>query len=101
MASRLNLQTQLETILGNHNVYFQPPESVKLNYPCIIYSLNRIDAIHADDCVYKTDKSYTLIFVCKEPDNDIVDILANLPRCRFDRPYVTDNLYHYSYTIYY
>ena len=32
MASRLKLQTMLEEILGSRNVYFNPPESVKMKY---------------------------------------------------------------------
>ena len=38
MASRLNLQDKLEEVLGSKQVYFQPPESLKLKYPCIVYS---------------------------------------------------------------
>ena len=52
MPSRLNLQTTLETILGSRNVYFQPPESVKLKYPAIVYSRNDIMNQFADDGVY-------------------------------------------------
>ena len=33
--TRLDLQSYLKTLTAN--VYFQPPENVKLNYPCIIY----------------------------------------------------------------
>lgn len=43
MASRLNLQTFLEEILESRNVYFQPPESVKMKYPAIVYALDDIE----------------------------------------------------------
>jgi len=33
MGTRLELQNLLENILGSRNVYFQPPENLKLNYP--------------------------------------------------------------------
>ena len=42
MDSRPNLQTMLEQILGSRNVYFQPPESLKLNYPAIVYKRSNI-----------------------------------------------------------
>ena len=34
---RSELNAKFKSILGNSNVYFQPPESVKLKYDCIIY----------------------------------------------------------------
>ena len=42
MDSRPNLQAKLEEILGNKNVYFQPPESLKLNFPAIVYKRSNI-----------------------------------------------------------
>lgn len=41
--SRIDLQYLLENILGSRHVYFQPPETVKMNYPAIVYSLDGID----------------------------------------------------------
>ena len=38
MANRLDLQALLEDLLGSRNVYYQPPESVKMNYPAIVYA---------------------------------------------------------------
>ena len=49
MASRPELQTKLEELLGNRNVYYQPPESVKIEYPAIVYSKIRIDTRSADN----------------------------------------------------
>ena len=51
MASRLDLQTFLEELLESKNVYFQPPESVKMNYPAIVYALDDIDNVQADNGV--------------------------------------------------
>ena len=39
MANRLDLQALLEDLLGSRNVYYQPPESDKMNYPAIVYAL--------------------------------------------------------------
>ena len=43
MANRLDLQALLEDLLGSRNVYYQPPESVKMNYPAIVYALEDIE----------------------------------------------------------
>ena len=34
---RLELDADLRALLGSTNVYFQPPETKKLKYPCFIY----------------------------------------------------------------
>lgn len=100
MASRLELQALLKTIVPN--VYYQPPESVKLKYPCIVYSLDRINPEYADNLPYSKGKSYQLILIHSDPDNTEMDVVAELPTCRMDRPpYQSNNLYHYPFTIHY
>lgn len=101
MASRLNLQTELEKILGSRNVYFQPPASVQMKYPAIRYSLQNIENRHADNLSYKQAKAYELILIDPDPDSEYVDKILQLPYCRFDRFYPADNLNHYVFTIYY
>lgn len=101
MSNRLELHELLCGILGNRQVYFQPPETVKMSYPAIVYSLNRIDNRHANNEIYIQDDSYTLILMDKNPDNEFVRELSKLPMCRFDRHYKKDNLNHYVFTIYF
>lgn len=101
MASRLELQTELETILGSRNVYFQPPESIRMSYPAIVYSRARIDNRHANDSVYKQDDAYEIIVIDRNPDSEIVRKISKLPKCRFDRHYKADNLNHDVFTLYY
>lgn len=101
MASRLNLQTELETILGSRNVYYQPPESVKMKYPAIVYSRKNIDNIFADDTVYTQNHSYELTVIDPNPDSEIVMKVSKLPACTFDRHYTTDNLNHDVFRLYY
>ena len=101
MASRLNLQTELETILGSRNVYYQPPESVKMKYPAIVYSRKNIDNIFADDTVYTQNHSYELTVIDPNPDSEIVMKVSRLPACTFDRHYIADNLNHDVFRLYY
>lgn len=101
MASRLKLQTELEELLGSENVYFQPPSSVKMKYPAIKYSLSNIEIKHADDTSYNNKRVYELILIDSSPDSEFVDKLLQLPYCSFDRFYPSDNLNHYSFTLYY
>ena len=101
MASRIKLQTELEIILGSRNVYFQPPESIRMIYPAIVYSRARIDNRHANDFVYKQDDAYEIIVIDRNPDSEIVRKISKLPKCRFDRHYKADNLNHDVFTLYY
>lgn len=101
MNNRIKLHELLCEALGSRQVYFQPPESVKMKYPAIVYSRNRIDNEHADDGVYIQSPSYSITVIDKNPDSEIVENISLLPRCRFDRHYISDNLNHDTFTIYY
>lgn len=101
MKTRLDLQTLLETILGTRNVYFQPPSSIKLEYPAIIYSRKDIDNVYADNGVYKQATFYEITVVDKNPDSEIVKNVSRIPTCRFDRHFKSDNLNHDVFTLYF
>lgn len=101
MDSRPNLQTQLEQILESRNVYFQPPESLKLNYPAIVYKRSNIQNTFADDNVYKQSYFYEITVIDRKPDSQITRKLSKLPKIRFDRSFNYDNLNHDVFTIYY
>lgn len=94
MGSRLELQNLLESILGSRNVYYQPPESIKIKYPAIIYSRNDIDNNFADDIVYMQNHTYQIIVIDANPDSEIVNKISKLPMCRYNRHYTSDNLNH-------
>lgn len=101
MTNRLNLQTTLENILGSRNVYYQPPESVKMQYPAIVYFRNSIENNHANDSVYNQNVSYEIIVIYKDPDSEIPIAVSQLPLCKFNRRYTADNLYHDVFTLYF
>lgn len=101
MASRLSLHIILEDILGSKNVYFQPPESIKMSYPAIVYSRSDIRNVFADDSVYNSRKQYQITLIDKNPDSVFVDKLSELPTCRYTRHYTSDNLNHDVFVIYY
>ena len=102
MASRLELHEELCAILGSRNVYFQPPESVSMNYPCIRYSKSGVHQMRANNKNYKSTNEDEVIAIDTNPDSEISDkILKHFPMCKFDRPYVANNLYHFSLTLYY
>ena len=101
MAPRLNLQAKLVAILGSNNVYFQPPASVQLQYPCIIYKRDDTIVNHADDLPYMQRIRYLVTVIDKDPDSLIPSKVAALPMCIFDRFYTADNLNHDVYKLFF
>lgn len=101
MSNRLKLHALLCETLGSRQVYFQPPESIQMKYPAIVYSRNRIDNEHANDGVYMQSPSYSITVIDKNSDSEIVEKVSRLPMCRFDRHFTADNLNHDTFTIYY
>lgn len=101
MASRPKLQTMLEELLGSRNVYYQPPASVYMKYPAIVYSRKNIVNHHANNAVYTQENSYEVIVIDENPDSEIVTKVSKLPTCKFDRHYEKDQLNHDVFTLYY
>ena len=99
--SRLEIQERLEALADNLHVYYQPPASVRISYPAIIFRLNDYSQNWADDNLYKKDRSYLITFIHYDPDNDLIEkLLWAFPKLRYDRTYTSDNLYHYVYVLY-
>ena len=100
MADRLELHSVLQELLGSSNVYYQPPESIKMQYDAIRYSKKTIDSKYANDRKYSMIDCYEIIVISRLPDNPVIEKLLSLPYCSYDRHYVADNLHHDVLTIY-
>lgn len=99
MAPRLELQSLLEAITPH--VYFQPPENVKLVYPCIIYHRDSMDAVHANNGLYKNTVRYSVTVIDRNPDSELHLNVGKMPLCSYNRFYVAENLNHDVYTLYF
>jgi hypothetical protein len=97
---RVKIHNKLVDVLGSNKVYFQPPSTTKLEYPCIVYSLSNLISKYAENKMYVYNRSYEVILIHQKPYNGIKDKMLTIDKCRFNRVYVSDNLYHYAYTIY-
>lgn len=101
MATRLDLQEVLEGLLGSEHVYYDPPATLKMTYPCIRYSRSGMKADHADDEKYRKINQYELMVISKRVDPEVVEDILALPYTSLGRPYKADNLNHYPITIYF
>ena len=96
---RLELHELLAELLGSRNVYYQPPESVRMKYPAIKYSRDDIQNTFANNNVYMQQYAYEITVIDEDPDSEIVDKISKLPTARFERHYTSDNLNHDIYKI--
>jgi hypothetical protein len=101
MARRLDLQVKLVEILGSSYVYFNPPENVKMQYPCIVYTQDSEEVRHANDRRYGTHKRYLITVIDHDPDSPIAEAVSELPMCSFNRAYAADNLKHFVYQLFF
>lgn len=101
MGSRQDLHTILLGILGSNNVYFQPPESIRLNYPCIIYHRRKIVSRHADNKPYLHRKAYGIILIESDPDSALPNQIADLETAQHEQFFTKDNLNHNIFSLYF
>lgn len=99
--NRIKLQTLLEEVLGSKQVYFQPPSSIRMKYPAIVYSRSNIENLPANDSVYIQRHSYTITIMDYDPDSEIVKKISMIPRTSFSNHFTSDGLNHDVFTIIY
>lgn len=97
---RLSLHTTLINILGSENVYFQPPPSLQLKYPCVIYKLDGVKVSHANDKNYLNTKRYLVTVVDRNPDTQTYERVLDLPHSSLETVLVKDNLNQYVCSLY-
>lgn len=106
MVQRLKLHDILVEIINSPNpkesrVYFQPPASISLRYPCIIYARSAKDEKFANNNLYFGKDKYSITVIDANPDSTIPDQISNLPLTKFVRHFTVDNLNHDVYNTYF
>jgi hypothetical protein len=100
MPSRLELHAELVKFYPN--VYFQPPSTIQMTYPCIVYNKTGKNRHFADDVIYLSQQGYQLMLIEKNPDSTVADdIESHFQHCAIDRYYTVDNLNHTTLSLYY
>lgn len=102
MSARDDLQEILDSLLPEgKRAYFDPPSSLKMEYPCIVYNRSFVKIDHADNAPYLSKKRYQITIVDQDPDSDIPDKVGALSTASFDRHYVAENLHHDVYNLFF
>jgi len=97
----VKLMTEVDPKYATEHVYFQPPSNIRMKYPCIVYQRNSGNISHADDIPYTVNRRYQITVIDKNPDSVILDKVEQISGISFDRHYVSDNLNHDSYNLYF
>lgn len=104
MDRRLELHQILKSLYinGEPHVYYQAPEDNRMIYPCIIYKLDDMPAIHADNNPYLWGHKYQVTVIDRNPESPLRERVQALPTARMKTsPYVKDNLHHFVFSLYY
>lgn len=100
MRTRMDLHNKFKELLGSEQVYYQPPESLKMQYPAIRYSKADITNIYANNIKYHSHDVFDVVIISKIPDHPVIKKILELPYTEFDHHYVSDNLNHDIIRIY-
>lgn len=96
-------RSELSAILHGicENVYFQPPASKKIVYPCIVYKLNNLNETHADNGTYRMMDEYNITYITRDPDDANIREIGKLQYCAMTNAQSSDNLHNYNYRLYF
>ena len=102
MGTRKELNDKFKEILGNTNVYFQPPESVKLKYDCIVYKVVPPYTRTANNFIYILQHKYQVTYITSNPNTTIPDkMLLSFMHIDMVNEFVNEGLYHYVFELYF
>ena len=103
--STLDRRPQFDAILkaldNAVKVYFQPPASMTMVYPCIVYQRDPGSSKFANNLPYNYEQQYQVSLISRSPDEAVKQKLAALPKSSHARFYVADNLNHDVFSIYF
>jgi hypothetical protein len=83
-------------------VYYQPPSSVQMKYPCIRYSSDGVDVDRANNHAYITHNRYEGVIIDYDPDSKYSDnLIKHFQMCSLAPGFTKDGLNHFPFTLYY
>lgn len=96
---RLEFDSLLRDIPGVKNVYYQPPENIKMSFPAIVYSRSIISNRFADNIIYRQRYEYKVTVIDKNPDSPIVNVMSNFPASRHTSHFTSNGYNHDVFNI--
>lgn len=92
----------MSATVAQNRVYFQPPENLVLNFPCIVYEFSGDSPVHADNLLYGVlANRYKVTLIDRNPDSAFYEPLRKIKMTSGPTHFVSDNLHHYVFTMNY
>ena len=97
---RLQLQQKLLTMAPK--AWYQKPPDNRMTYPCFVYKALEPETVRADNRTYILMPRYEILYITATENDGIWETMADaFEYISFGAKYVSDNLYHYPFTINY
>ena len=105
MDRRYDLHDELVSLgdkFGVRKVLFQPPPTVQMEYPAIVYTRKSTYTTNADNRTYKSDRFYQIQVIDPNPDTPLIDaILNNFQMIKHVNNFKNNNLNYDMFDLYY
>jgi hypothetical protein len=96
------LHNKLKTVPGIKEVYFQPPSTKKLEYPCIVYQFEGYEERYGNNSEYLSWPKYSVTVI----DHDVESMIPRYMKAirgkyivSLNRFFVSDNLNHWVFNL--
>lgn len=100
MTTRLELHNQL--LKFSDNVYYQPPSTIRMRFPCIVYNKSDVKRLYSNDGMYSRKQQYQITVISPDPDSLTAEELeTHFEYCKITNYLNVDNLHNTHLTIYY
>lgn len=99
MGRRLDLHDIFLEIVPK--VYFQPPSTLQMEYPCVVYQRDAANTKFADNAPYSYVQRYQVTLIDRNPDSEFLSAIKDLPKCIYDRGFATAGLNHDVFVLYF
>jgi hypothetical protein len=83
------------------NVFFQPPNKLKMQYPAIVYERDDVETLFADNVPYHSHTRYSVTVIDPDPDGELRTMVAGLPMSAYDRGFQAEDLNHDVYNVFF
>ena len=106
MDRRLKFDEELRDLqieaLGYQHTYFEPTESVRLQYDAVIYKRSTLNVSRADNHSYTARDVFDVTIISRDPETTLPAVFQwHFARCNPGKFFIRDNLYHFPFTIIY
>ena len=98
------LRDSLYSLGITSNVYYNPPSSVSMNFPCFRFNENNTYSIRADNKAYLNTRRWLITYITtdeEEVETVIDKMLGYFQMCNNESVYKADNLVHIVFNLYF